>query len=74
MTNIEDPNKVKVVNPNQHSTICNPKPKPAFVLDTTNPQSQPVHSPEICHSPDDPPQDVDKSYLSKSTSTTTTLN
>ena len=74
MTNIEDPKKVKVVNPNQHSTICYPKLKPSFVLDTTNHESQPVHSPEICHSPDDPPQDVDKYHLSKSTSTTTNLN
>ena len=73
-TNIEEPNKVKVVNPNPHSTICNPEPKPTFVLDTTNPQSQPVHSPDICPSPDDPPQDVDKSDLSESTSTTTNLN
>ena len=73
-TNIEDPKKVKAVNPNPHSTICNPAPKPSFVLDTPNPQSQPVHSPEICHSPDDPPQDVDKSHLSDSTSTTTNLN
>ena len=63
-----------MVNPNTHSTICNPDPKPSFVLDTTNPQSQPVHSPDICHSPDDPPQDMDKSHLSESTSTTTNLN
>ena len=73
-TNIEDPKKVKVVNPNQHSTNCNPEPKPSFALDTLNPQSQPVHSPDICHSLDDPPQDVDKSHLSESTSTTTNLN
>ena len=39
-----------------------------------NPQSQPVHSPDTCHSPDDPPQDMDKSHLSESTSTTTNLN
>ena len=69
-TNIEDPKKVKVVNPNPHSTICNPEPKPSFILDTPNPQSQPVHSPDICPSPDDPPQDVDKSHSSESTSTT----
>ena len=73
-TNIEDPKKVKVVNPNPHSTICNPEPKPSFVLDTPNPQSQPVHSPDICPSPDDPSQDADKSHLSDSTSTTTNLN
>ena len=56
-TNIEDPKKVNVDNPNPHSTICNPVPKPSFVLDTPNPQPQPVHSPDICPSPDDPPQD-----------------
>ena len=39
-----------------------------------NPQSQPVHSPDICSSPDDPPHDVDKSHHSDSTSTTTNLN
>ena len=55
------------VDPNQHSTVCHPEPKPCFVLDTTNHQSQPVHSPDICHSPDDPPQDVDKSHFSEST-------
>ena len=71
---IEDPMKVKVVNPNPLSTICNPESKPSFVLDTPNPQSQPVHSPDICPSPDDPPQDMDKSHLSDSTSTTTNLN
>ena len=37
---LEDPNKVRVVNPNPHSTICNPEPKPSFVLDTLYPQSQ----------------------------------
>ena len=45
--------------PNQHSTICNTEPKSSFVLDTPNPQSQPVHSPDICPSPNDPPQDMD---------------
>ena len=55
---IEDPKKVKVVNPNPDSTNCNPEPKPSFVLATPNPQSQPVHSPDIYPSPDDPPQDV----------------
>ena len=63
-----------MVNPNPHSTICRPEPKQSFVLDTPNPQSQPAHSPDICPSPDDPPQDVDKSHLSDSTSTTTNLN
>ena len=72
-TNIEDPKKVKVVNPNPHSTNCSPEPKPSFVVDTPIPQPKPVHSPVICplH---DPPQHVDKSHLSKSTSTTTNLN
>ena len=71
---IEDPKIIKVVNPNPHSTICNPEPKPSFVLDTTNPQSQPVHSPDICSSPEKSSQDVDESHLSDSTSTTTNLN
>ena len=71
---IKDPKKVKVVNPNPHSTIYNPEPKPSFVLDTPNPQSQPIHSPDICPSPGGPPQDVDKSNLNDSTSTTTILN
>ena len=70
---IEDPKKVKVVNPNPHSTICNPEPKPSFVLDTPNPQSQPVHSAEICPSPDDAPKDVDKPHLSDSTKNTINL-
>ena len=71
---IEDPNKVKVVNPNPHSTICNPEPKPSFVFDTTNHQSQPVHSPDICSSPEKSSQDVDEAHLSNSTSTSTNLN
>ena len=73
-TNIEDLKKVKVVDPNPHSTICNPEPKPSFVLDTPYPQSQPVHSPDICFSPQKSSQYVDKSDLSESTSTTTNLN
>ena len=73
-TNIEDPNKVKVVNPNPHSTICNPEPEPSFVLDTTNPQSQPVHSPAMCSLPEKSSQDVDESHLSDSTGTTTNVN
>ena len=73
-TNIEDPKIVKEVHPNPHSTICNPEPKPSFVLDTPIPQPKPVHSPDICPSPDDPPQVVDKSHLSDSSSTTTNLN
>ena len=71
-TGIED-KKVKVVNRNPHSAICYPEPKPSFVFDTTNPQSQPVHSPDIFHSPDDPPQDMD-TCPSESTSTTTNWN
>ena len=43
-------------------------------MDTPNPQSQLAHSLDICPSPDDPPQDVDKSHLSDSTSATTNLN
>ena len=50
------------------------KPKQSFVLDTPHPQSQPVHSPDICYSPEKSSQDVDKSHLSDSTSTTTNLN
>ena len=71
---IEEPKKVKVVNLNPHSTLCNPEPKPSFVSDTPNPLSQPVHSADICPSPDDPPQDVVKSHFSDSTGTTTNLN
>ena len=63
-----------MVNPNPHSTICNPEPKTFFVLDTPIPLPKPVHSPDISPSPNDPPQDVDKSHLSDSTSTTTNLN
>ena len=70
---IEDPKKVKVVNPSPHSTICNLEPKPSFVLDPPNPQSQPVHSPDICSSPENS-QDVDESHLSDSTSPTTNVN
>ena len=73
-TKMEDPKNVKVINPNLHSTICNPEPNPSLVLDTPNPLSPPIHSPDICPSPDDPPQDGDKSHLSESTSTTSNLN
>ena len=67
--------KVEVVNPNLHSTICSPEPQPPFVLDTPNPQSQPLHPPDICPSPDNPPQDVDIScQLSDHTSTTDSLD
>ena len=71
---IEDPKKVKVVNPNLHSTIYNPELIPSFVLDTPNPQYKPIHSPDICPSSDDPFQGVDISHLNDSTSTTTNLN
>ena len=73
-TNIEDPYKIKVVNPNPHSTICNSEPKPSFVLDTPHLQSQQLPSPDICSSPQKSSQDVDESHLSDSTSTTTNLN
>ena len=49
----------------QHSTIGSHQPIP---------QPKLVHSPDICPSPDDPPQDVDKSHLSESTSTSTNLD
>ena len=71
---IEYPKKVEVVNPNPHSTICNPEPKSSSVLDTPNPQSQPIQSHDIGSSSVDPPQDVDKSHLTDSTSTTINLN
>ena len=73
-TNIEDPNKVKMVNTNPYSTICNSEPKPSSVLDTPIPQFQAVHSPVICSSPEKSSQDVDESHLIDSTSTTTNLN
>ena len=63
-----------MVNPNPHTIICSPEPEPSFVLDTSHPQSQPLHSPYICSSPEKPSQYVDKSHLSDSTSTTTNLN
>ena len=62
---IEEHMEVKVIPSTQHSTIGNhqaiPKPKP-------------VHSPDICPSPEKPSQDVDKSHLSDSTSTTHSSN
>ena len=70
----EDPKKDKLVNPNPPPTICNPEPKPSFVLDTPHPQSQQLPSPDICSSPEKSSQDVDESHLSDSTSTTTNLN
>ena len=62
---IEQCKDVKVIHSTQHSTNGNHQPIP---------QPKPAHSPEICPLPDDPPQDVDKSHLSESTSTTTNLN
>ena len=62
---IEEHRDVKVIPSTQHSTIGNHQHVP---------QPKPVHSSDICPSPDDPPQDVDKSHLSESTSTTTNLN
>ena len=38
------------------------------------PIPEPVHSPNICPSPEKPSQDLDKSHLSDSTSTTHILN
>ena len=48
-----------------HSTIGNHQPIP---------KPEPVHSPDICYPPEKPCQDVDKSHLSDSTSTTHILN
>ena len=45
----------QVIPSTQHSTIGNHQPIP---------QPKPVHFPDICPSPDDPPLDVDKSHLS----------
>ena len=62
---IEDHKEVKVISSTHHSTIGNhlPAPKP-----------KPVHSSDICPSPEKPSQDEDKSHLSDSTSTTHSLN
>ena len=49
----------------QHSTIGNQQPIP---------QAKPVHSPDICPSPEKSSQDMDKSHISDSTSTTHSLN
>ena len=43
-------------------------------MDTPHPQSQPLHFPDICSSPEKSSQDVDESHLSDSASTTTSLN
>ena len=62
---IEEHKEIKVIPSTQHSTIGNHQliPKP-----------EPVHSPDICPSPEKPSQDEDKSHLSDSTSTTHSLN
>ena len=62
---IEEHKDVKVIPSTQHSTIGNHQPIP---------QPKPVHSPDICPSPEKPSQDVDRSHLSDSTSTTHSLN
>ena len=62
---IEEHKDVKMIPSTQHSTIGNHQPIP---------QPKPVHFPDICHSLDEAPQDVDKSHLSDSTSTMTNLN
>ena len=49
----------------QHSTTGNHKPIP---------KPEPVHSPDICPSPEKLSQDVDKSHLSDSTSSTHSLH
>ena len=64
---VEDNKKVKVVNPQQHSTFGNPKPKPSSVLGKPNPKPHQVHLDDNYPSSDNPPQDVDKScHLSDS--------
>ena len=62
---IEEHKDVKVFPPTKHSTIGNHQPIP---------QPKPIHSPDICPSPEKPSQDVDNSDLSNSTSTTRSLN
>ena len=62
---IEEHKKVTVVPSTQHYTIGNHQPIP-------KPKS--VHSSDFCPSPEKPSQDVDKSHLSDSTSTTQSLN
>ena len=62
---IEEHKYVKLIPSTKHSTIGNHQPVPP---------PKPVHSPDICPSPEKPSQDVDKSHLSDSTSTTHSLN
>ena len=62
---IEEQKDVKVIPSTQHSTIGNHKQIP---------QPKPVHSSDICPSPEKPSQDVDKSHLCDSASTTHSLN
>ena len=62
---IEEHKDVKVICSTQHSTIGNHQ---------AIPKTESVHSPDICTSPEKPSQDVDKSHLSDSPSTTYSLN
>ena len=62
---IEEHKDVKVIPSTQHSTIGRYQGIP---------QPKPVLSPDFCPSPEKPSQDVDKSHLSDSTSTTHSLN
>ena len=50
-----------MVNPQQHSTFGNAKPKPSSVVGKPNPQPQQVHFHDNYPSPDNPPQIVNKS-------------
>ena len=64
-----------MVNPQQHSTFGNPKPRPSSVLGKPNPKPHQVHLDDNYPSPDNPPQDVDKScHLIDSASTTDSLD
>ena len=62
---IEEHKDVKLIPSLQHSTIGNHQPIP---------QPKPVHSLDICPSPEKPSQDGDSSHLSVSSSTTHSLN
>ena len=62
---IEEYKEVKLIPSTQHSTTGNHQPIP---------KPKPVHYPDIYPSPEKPSQDVDKSHLSDSTSTTHSLN
>ena len=62
---IEEHEEIAVIPSMQHSTIGNHQPIP---------KPEPVHSPDICPLPEKSSEDVDKSHLSDSTSTTHSLN